>query len=265
MDQRELLAKIVDNTANGEEIRENVKDILLHKLRNRTLTEVGNVVVKNNDVFVSGKKVGSVNVDDDDTVVEFIDEDGKKKEFDSIEDMHVHISKVYESTDNRQKRMKRAISRLPDNRGDKIDSAVDRIVVKSSDGGGEVGDYKFHDTRGSKHKDSRMDKPKKHDHGHDDKSGVHAKKKSEKTGPHPEDKKHTLKDRLHKDERMENPTGHDHGHDDKGGKTPIPAKGKSGSNPPDKTHDTRKSTHKDSRMDNPKKHDHGHDDPSGVS
>ena len=251
---RELLKKIVDATVSNDDdaLSEAVKVVMLEKMRERVsgeqpLTEVGNVKITNNDVFVSGKKVGSVNIDDDDSVVEFTDTDGNSKEFEDIDAFHDHLSKVFESPED-SKRVK--------------DKALKKGTVKSNAGDGEVGDYKKHDPRSSLHKDGRMDNPKKHDHGHDDKSGVDYKKKEhKKSADLPEDKKHSLRYNLHKDDKMENPKGHDHGHDDESGVNHKATSQKSGSNPPDKQHDTRKSAHKDDKMENPKKHDHGHDSP----
>ena len=177
-----------------------------------TLTEVGNVQIKNNDVFVSGKKVGSVNIDSEESVVEFTNVEGKSQSFDDTESLHRYLNGLNES-DKRQSRLKSAISKLPDNRGERLSKAADKIVVKSSDGDGEEGDYKKHDPRGSKHKDPRMENPKGHDHGHDDKSGLTPSTKSTSSGGNPPDKTHDLKNK-HKDGRMENPKKHDHGHDD---------------------------------------------------
>lgn len=258
---REKLAQLIDSVPNGDtEVFESlVKEITLEKVRERMgyLTEVGEVRITNNDVFVSGKKVGTVNIDDDDAVVEFTDLEGDARQFDDTEELYRYLNGLTES-DHRNARLNSAIKNLPDNRGEKMHKASNRIPVKSTDGDGEEGEYKKKDTRGSEHKDARMDKPKKHDHGHDDKSGLG----SVKEGANPPDKQHSLKDRLHKDDKMENPKRHDHGHDDESGIVPKKdKKSTSGSNPPDKTHDLKGSHHKDGRMENPKKHDHGHDDP----
>jgi len=270
---REQIAEFIDAIANENEdvILESGKVLTLSKVREKmgyineeALTEVGEVQIKNNDVFVSGKKVGTVNIDTDDTVVEFTDVEGDTKSFDDTESLHRYLNGLNEG-DNRQERLRKAVKNLPDGRGERVSKAADRIVVKSTDGDGEEGDYKKHDPRGSKHKDDRMEKPKKHDHGHDDPSGLKEKKSSGSNGSHPEDKKHSLKDKLHKDDRMETPKGHDHGHDDQSGVVPSAKKStSSGSNPPDKTHDLKKKKHKDDRMENPKKHDHGHDDPKST-
>lgn len=248
---RELLKNIVDATVENddEKLSEAVKTVMLEKVRSTlgyrdTLTEVGNVRIKNNDVFVSGKKVGSVNLDDDSSVVEFTDVEGQSKEFEDIDDFHRHISNVFESSPEHSNKVKT--------------SALKKGESKTSLGDGEDGEYTKHDPRGSAHNDPRMKSPKKHDHGKDDKSGIDFKKGKKSSGSAPEDKQHSL-DAKHKDERMENPKGHDHGHNDKSGVTPSSTKKASGSNPPDKEYDMKKSVHKDNRMDNPSKHDHGHD------
>lgn len=252
---KQAISELIDAIANGNDelVSETAKELALNKVKEKMgyLTEVGAVQIKNNDVFVSGKKIGTVNIDSDDAVVEFTDNEGDSRTFEDTESLHRYLNGLTES-DERQPRLTNAIKNLPDGRGEKMSKAVDRIPVKSSDGDGEEGDYKKHDPRKGKHKDDRMEKPKKHDHGHDDSSGL-------KEDSQPEDKKHSLKDKLHKDDRMENPKGHDHGHDDSSGVVPSTDSAKSGSNPPDKTHDLKKSKHKDDRMENPKKHDHGHD------
>lgn len=160
---RELLKNIVDFTVanDDEKLSEAVKTIMVEKIRKtlgyqETLTEVGNVRIKNNDVFVSGKKVGSVNLDDDSSVVEFTDVDGQSKEFEDIDDFHRHIAKVFESSPEEAKKVK--------------DAALKKGKTKSNAGDGEEGEYTKHDPR-NLHKDERMENPKKHDHGHDDKSG----------------------------------------------------------------------------------------------
>lgn len=265
---RQQIAEFIDAIAKGddEKITESGRILALNKVKEKlgyvteeNLNEVGEVKITNNDVFVSGKKVGTVNIDSDDAVVEFTDNEGEAHAFDNTEELHRYLNGLNES-DNRQKRLKDAIKNLPDNRGERMNKAADRIVVKSSDGDGEQGDYKKHDTRKNQHKDSRMENPKKHDHGHDDSSGLKETSGSKSSGSHPEDKKHVLS--KHKDSRMENPKRHDHGHDDKSGLTPSANRASSGGNPPDKTHDLKNSKHKDPRMENPKKHDHGHDDKS---
>lgn len=247
---REELRNIVDATVKNDDERlaEAVKAVMLEKIQERLgykkITEAGNVKIQNNDVFVSGKKVGSVNLEDDSPVVEFTDTDGKTKEFDDIDEFHRHLARVFEGAPEHSVSVK--------------DKALKKGKAKSNAGDGEEGEYTSHDPRSSKHKDERMEKPSKHDHGNDDKSGVDFKKANKSSGSNPEDKEHNL-DSLHKDDRMETPKGHDHGHNDKSGVTPSSNKGTSGSNPPDKDYDPRNSAHKDSRMENPKKHDHGHD------
>ena len=268
---KQLISEFIDAIAsdNDEVILETSKNLTLNKVKEKmgyatedTLTEVGQVEIKHNDVFVSGKKVGEVNLDSDDSSVQFTDIDGKSQTFEDTESLYRYLNGLNES-DNRQSRLRNAVKNLPDNRGDRMSKAADRMVVKSSDGDGEEGDYKKHDPRGALHKDDRMENPKKHDHGHDDPS--HAKEVKEGSkGSNPEDKKHSLKDKLHKDDRMENPKGHDHGHDDKSGVVPSTHGASSGNNPPDKTHELKNSKHKDDRMENPKKHDHGHNDPTAT-
>lgn len=267
---RQQIAEFIDAIRNGEEesITEAGKILALNKVKEKlgyvteeNLNEVGEVKITNNDVFVSGKKVGTVNIDSEDTVVEFTDNDGEAHTFENTEELHRFLNGLNES-DNRQQRLKNAIKNLPDGRGERKNKAADRMVVKSSDGDGEEGDYKKHDTRGSLHKDSRMENPKKHDHGHDDPSGLKEKTAPKSSGSHPEGKTHVLNTKHHKDDRMENPKRHDHGHDDKSGLTPSANRASSGGNPPDKTHNLKDSKHKDPRMENPKKHDHGHDDKS---
>jgi len=268
---REALSQIIDGIANGDSnlFESSVKQVTLSKLKERlgyeTLTEVGDVKITNNDVFVSGKKVGTVNIDNDDTVVEFTDNEGEAHQFEDTESLYRYLNGINESEDNRQQRLRSAVKNLPDGRGDRVTKAANRIVVKSNAGDGEEGDYTKKDTRGSEHKDSRMDKPKKHDHGHDDKSGIDYEKKSGKgEGSLPEDKKHSLKGSHHKDSIKDNPKSHDHGHDDSSGVIPQGKKSGGKSNPPDKGHELKGSHHKDGRMENPKKHDHGHDDPSAT-
>ena len=241
---REYYKNIVDAVANDDEdkLQETVKAVMLEKIRSRMgyaseLREAGNVKITNNDVFVSGKKVGTVNIDDGSELVEFTDVDGKSKEFDDIEDFHKHLSSVFEASPATAVSVKdKALKRSSGNAGD-----------------GEDGDYTSHDPR-AKHKDGRMENPSKHDHGHDDKSGTEFKKET----------KSSAAPSQHKDAAMEKPSGHDHGHDDDSGVNPKSHSDKSGNNPPDKEHDLRKSTHKDTRMDNPKKHDHGHDTTKDV-
>lgn len=269
---RQQIAEFIDaiQKSDEESINESGKTLALNKVKEKlgyvteeNLNEVGEVKITNNDVFVSGKKVGTVNIDSDDTVVEFTDSDGKSRTFENTEELHRFLNGLNES-DNRQHRLRDAIKNLPDGRGERASKAADRLVVKSSDGDGEEGDYKKHDPRGSLHKDSRMENPKKHDHGHDDSSGIKEKSTPKSSGSHPEGKKHVLNTKHHKDDRMETPKRHDHGHDDKSGLTPSANSASSGGNPPDKTHDLKKSKHKDDRMENPKKHDHGHDDPKAT-
>ena len=269
---RQQIAEFIDAIAKGDEdsITEAGKYLALNKVKEKlgyvaeeNLNEVGEVKITNNDVFVSGKKVGTVNIDSEDTVVEFTNNDGEAHTFDNTEELHRFLNGLNES-DNRQSRLKTAIKNLPDGRGERMNKAADHMVIKSSDGDGEEGDYKKHDPRGSLHKDSRMENPKKHDHGHDDKSGLEEKGAPKSSGSHPEGKTHVLNTKHHKDDRMENPKSHDHGHDDKSGLTPSAHSASSGGNPPDKTHDLKKSKHKDDRMENPKKHDHGHDDPKAT-
>lgn len=260
---KQLIADFIDALASGHEevVLETSKSLALNKVKEKMgyLNEVGQVEIKNTDVFVSGKKVGEVNLDSDDSSVQFTNSDGKTRTFEDTESLYRYLNGLTES-DNRQTRLKTAIKNLPDNRGDRMGKAADRAVVKSTDGDGNEGDYKKHDTRKSAHKDSRMDNPKKHDHGHDDSSSTKGIKESSQ----PEDKKHSLKNKLHKDSRMETPKAHDHGHDDASGVIPSTSRASSGNNPPDKTHELKNSKHKDDRMEKPKKHDHGLDDASGT-
>lgn len=267
-----MLSQIIDSLANGEEekFESIIKEVTLNKVRerlgnNKTLTEVGDVKITNNDVFVSGKKVGSVNIDDSSPVVEFTDLEGESRQFDDTESLYRYLNGLNES-DNRQRRLKSAIKNLPNDRGEKMSKAADRIMVNSNAGDGKEGSYKRKDTRKSEHKDSRMDSPKKHDHGHDDESGIDMdhKSHSKSEGKLPKDKKHSLKKTHHKDGEMENPKRHDHGYDDESGIIQKKHKRKKGSNPPDKDYELKGSHHKDSRMENPKKHDHGHDDPTAT-
>lgn len=266
---KESIAEFIDAIANDNEeaVVESGKILTLGKVREKmgylneqSLTEVGEVQIKNNDVFVSGKKVGTVNIDSDDAVVEFTDNEGEAKTFDDTESLHRYLNGLNESNYYDEKNQNSYEARKAKYEKDKADRM--KVVKNSNAGDGEVGDYTKKDPRGSEHKDDRMDNPKKHDHGHDDPSGLNQKsKKSDGSGSLPEDKKHSLKDKLHKDDIKDSPKGHDHGHDDESGVVPPSDKknAKSGGNPPDKTHDLKGSKHKDDRMENPKKHDHGHD------
>lgn len=267
---REKLGQLIDSVPNDDsEIFESlIKEVTLEKVRERLgqdqpLTEVGDIKITNNDVFVSGKKVGTVNLDDDEAVVEFTDTEGDSHTFEDTESLYRYLSGINESNYHDEKNQNSYKARHAKYKKDKKERM--KVVKNANDKDMEVGDYTKKDPRGSEHKDPRKENPKAHDHGHDDPSG--SKQDNEKSGEGslPEDKKHKLKNSKHKDDRMENPAGHDHGHDDKSGIDPKDSKKSSGgSNPPDKEHELKGSKHKDSRMENPSKHDHGHDDPSGT-
>lgn len=217
---RKLIETLIDAIANGndEVVSESTKQLTLEKTREalgiEPINEVGAVQLKNNDVFVSGKRVGTVNIDSDDAVVEFTDLEGNSKQFDDTEELHKYLNGLNES---RQERLQSAVSSLPDGRGKRMDDAAKSLPVDGNAGDGEKGDYNKHSLKDKLHKDDHMEAPKKHDHGHDDASGVDAKDAKPKGGKNPPDKEKDLKSE-HKDDRMENPKKHDHGHDDKSGK-----------------------------------------------
>ena len=212
--------KIVDAVfeGNDELTRSLVKDLSYVKTRKILgLLESDEVTIRGNDVFIGGNNVGSFQMKDD--KIEFTSaNDGAVQTFENDEELMNHVSGLTEELKSPEGYV-----------STKLDTA---------------------------HKDSRMETPKKNDHGHDDATSAKEPKASGGSS-NPPDKEKDLKNKEHKDSRMETPKKNDHGHDD-ATSAEEPRGSGGGANPPDKQTEL-KGKHKDERMENPKKHDHGHD------
>ena len=209
--------KIVDAVfeGNDEVTRDLVKELSYVKTRKILgLIESDEVTIRGNDIFVGGNTVGSFQTKDD--KIEFTSSnDGAVHTFENDEELMNYVSSITE----------------------------DMKEVKAPEG------YDKHELA-SHHKDERMEKPKKKDHGHD----VEQKEPTgSDSGSNPPDKETELKNHEGGE-----PNGKEHGHDDPSG-TEDPKASSKGSNPPDKETELKK--HEGGE---PSGKEHGHDDASGV-
>lgn len=230
--QTENLRKIIEGLAEGEDVSKLLSSVINDKTRQILgLTEKDeSVTIKNNDVFVGNKKVGSFAVEGDD--IEFTDGEGNSKTFNSDEEMIAHVAGLNEDVKLAQQRK---------------DARLKKVASRPHDTDAPMGEYKKTSVA-SDHKDSRMENPKNHEHGLDDPSGkklndtqkgASARSTDGKTGDYD---KHELESK-HKDTRMDNPKKNDHGLDDSSSDSEIKG-GKEGS-APDKEYDVRKKHEKD--------------------
>lgn len=205
MSNTHLYEKLINAIVNSSdesvmEADDIIKRLSISKVRDRMgITE--NVSIEAGNVLVKGSKVGTVTIDENDSVV-FNKIDGSTETYDSVSELYTAVGGLNEA----------------------------EVSTKFT--------YTTIDPR-SKQKDSIQDKMKKtgHDHGLDDPSGLDQKKfKAKDTGKLPEDKKHKLKDFLHSDNKFK---GKKHNYDDPTADKVV--KGKpTGSLPEDKKDDVRK-------------------------
>lgn len=232
---KEQLTQVIDKLAEGENTGELLSSLINEKTRELLgITEKDDsITIKNNDVFVSGTKVGSFTVEGDD--IEFTDEEGNAKTFETDKDMMEYVAGLNEGETS-----KIAVQRR--------EARLKKVHNRPHDTDSPMGDYK-RTKLSSDHKDSRMENPSNHEHGKDDPSG---KKLSDTSsggsnkstdGPVGDYDKTELSSK-HKDSRMNNPKKNDHGLDDSSSDEEITKGGKDG-NPPDKEYDVRKKHKKD--------------------
>lgn len=232
---KEKLSQIFDNLTEGNDVNSLLSDVISEKSREILgLKEEDNSVrIKGDDVLVGDKKVGSFTAEGDQ--IEFTDTEGNTKTFDNDEEMIGYVTGLNEDVKLAQKRKE-----------DRLKTVHNRPHDKPS----KVGDYVKHELS-KHHKDSRMDNPSNHEHGHDDPSGKKLETSGSKGGELPPDKE-SLDSKHAADTEYK-----DHGHDDKSGIEGQRTKGSDGSNPPDKEKDLKNKEHK-TDIDTS---DHGHDDP----
>lgn len=240
--KKEKLTQIIDYIAEGKDTTELLSDAITAKTRTFLgLTENNDVRIKGDDVFVGNTKVGSFTAEGDQ--IEFTDTEGNSKKFDNDEEMIGYITGVNESADSGGPKVseKRKKERL------------DKVHNRPHDTDSKIGDYVKHELS-NHHKDSRMDNPSDHDHGHDDPSGKTLETKGSKSGELPPDKEKVSGKHSASSEYK------DHGHDDPDATKDIEGNKSSGANPPDKEKDLKNSEHEAEVDSTP----HGHDSPTAT-
>lgn len=231
---KETLTKIVDGIAEGTDVSAFLSEAINHttKIILGLNEEDNNVRIKGDDVFIGNKKVGSFAAEGDQ--IEFTDSEGNTKNFDNDEEMIGYITGLNEDVKTSKKRK---------------EDRLKTVHNRPHDTDSKVGDYVKHELS-SKHKDSRMDNPKSHTHGHDDPSGTKLTDGKKSSGSNPPDKEKDLSK-----EHSASVEYNDHGHDDKSGVEGQRTTKSSKSNPPDKEKDLKTTEHKD-ELDTSS---HGHD------
>lgn len=205
--QTEKLTKVIDGLAEGNEVKDLLSSIISEKTRDiLEITEKDESIhIKNNDVFLGKQKVGSFTVEGDD--IEFVDSEGNSKTFNNDDEMMEYVAGLNESdtakiaVQRKEERLKQVQNRPhdtdspmgeykktklasdhkdprmenPSNHEHGKDDPSGTKLSDTSSGGsqkstdGPTGDYDKHELS-SKHKDDRMENPKKNDHGLDDSS-----------------------------------------------------------------------------------------------
>jgi len=206
--QKEKLTKVIDGLAEGNDVKSLLSSIITEKTRKilGIVTETDESIhIKNNDVFVGKQKVGSFTVEGDD--IEFVDSEGNSKTFSTDNEMMEYVAALNEgetakiAVQRREDRLKKVHNRPhdkdspmgeykrtklasyhkdprmenPSNHEHGKDDPSSKDLNDTSSGGsqkstdGPTGDYDKHELS-SKHKDSRMENPKKNEHGLDDPS-----------------------------------------------------------------------------------------------
>lgn len=199
--------KIVDAVfeGNDELTRDLVRELSYVKTRKILgLLESNEVTIRGNDIFVGGNTVGSFETKDD--KIEFTSSsDGATHTFENDEELMNYVSGLTE----------------------------DMKEVKAPEG------YDSHELA-SKHKDERMENPKKNDHGHDkdqkEPTGSSDKGPKEHEGGEPDTKEHGHDEKSEeitgsskkgpKEHEGGEPSGKEHGHDDPSGVGKVEKKGK---------------------------------------
>lgn len=190
----ESLAAFIDAVATEDQDAERVsiKDFINEK--SKTILEYGDSAIKINgdDVIINGKKVGTIISDPTDMAsgMFFTSLDGKKKEFDTVEDLYAFLGDVYnvaesddsgESDSLKEDKVTDAVFKQKAGKSARAKRWADVRKTKQQDG--KAGDYESSDT--SEYDDKikgKSDKAAYSDHGTDErnKKGYYDKKDSSK-------------------------------------------------------------------------------------
>lgn len=238
MNKKELLSQVFDNLTEGKDADSLLSDVISSSSKQILgLTEEDEIRIKGDDVLMGNKKLGTFTAEGDQ--IEFTDMEGNTKSFENDEEMIGYLTGINENLNEDKKTATK-----------RKDDRVAKVHSRPHDTDSKVGDYVKHELS-KHHKDSRMENPSDHDHGHDDPSGKNPTgKPSKSSGSNPPDKE---KD-LSKEHAAESEYS-DHGHDDKSGIEGQDTSGSNGSNPPDKEKDLKNKEHK-TDIDTS---EHGHD------